>query len=283
MQYCENTLYRLNSSRQGCPARLPPPQRNATPGPSGTRQTPTPPPSSPEPEANDQDLRARYEQFPPPAYDPADLPPPERALLPVQPRPIMGFPTLPPGRIFIRPATENDPWAPDSSSNDDAPRHHQAPPANQLPPPQQFIIINSDDEELDALEPPQSEPDVPRSVKATPTHSTLMDPILSGTNSPPSTSSSSASIEPQHGNYDDEMSRNDTSSAGRVEPPWAGTSQSSVAIPSPHWVEMRPSPQEYSITETETPTARPLDTSYREDDPQEDQALSFGWSSPYLP
>ncbi|SJK97329.1 uncharacterized protein ARMOST_00581 [Armillaria ostoyae] len=92
--------FHANSSDE-FPPRFSPPQRNATPGPSSTRQTPTPPPSSPEPEANDWDLRARYKHFLPPAYDPADIPPPEWALLPVQPRPIMGFPTLPPGRIFI--------------------------------------------------------------------------------------------------------------------------------------------------------------------------------------
>ncbi|SJL08102.1 uncharacterized protein ARMOST_11464 [Armillaria ostoyae] len=146
------------------PLRPPPPQRNATPGPSGTRQTPMPPPSSSKLETNDRDLRARYEQFPPPTYDPADIPPPERALLPIQPRPIMGFPTLPPGRIFIRPAMGEDPWPTDDSSDDDAPWNHPAPDANQLLPPQQFILIDSDDEDLDALEPPQSDLDVPESV-----------------------------------------------------------------------------------------------------------------------
>ncbi|SJL16772.1 uncharacterized protein ARMOST_20301 [Armillaria ostoyae] len=57
------------------------PQRNATPGPSRTRHTPSPnhsPPSSPAPETNNRDLRARYDSFPPPTYDPADLPPLER-------------------------------------------------------------------------------------------------------------------------------------------------------------------------------------------------------------
>ncbi|SJL01341.1 uncharacterized protein ARMOST_04661 [Armillaria ostoyae] len=153
-----------NNSSDEFPPRALPPQCNATPGPSGTRQTSMPPPSSPKPEANDRDLRARYEQFLPPAYDPTNVPPPEQALLPVQPQPIMGFPTLPPRRIFIQPATGNDPWPKDSSSDDDVPWNRHAPPANQLPPPMQFILINSDDEELDALAPPQSDPDVPESV-----------------------------------------------------------------------------------------------------------------------
>ncbi|SJL11307.1 uncharacterized protein ARMOST_14710 [Armillaria ostoyae] len=156
----QRTPHRTDSV-DNLPPRTPPPQRNATPGPSSTRQTPTPPPSSPEPEANDQDLRARYEQFPPPAYDPTNLPPPERALLPVQPRPIMGFPTLPAGRIFIRPAANNDPW-PDS--DDDEAGDHRAPPAHRLPPPERFILIDSDNEDLDALDPPRSDNGIPDDV-----------------------------------------------------------------------------------------------------------------------
>ncbi|SJL01321.1 uncharacterized protein ARMOST_04641 [Armillaria ostoyae] len=162
----QRTVYRSNSSDE-FPPRSPPPQRNATPGPSGTRHTPTPPPDSPEPQANNRDLRARFEQFPPPPYDPNDLPPPERALLPIQPRPIMGFPTLPPRWIFIRPANDNDPWPDNSSSDDDAPRNRHAPSADQLPPPQQFITITTDDEDdLDDLEPLNSEPDIPESVSS---------------------------------------------------------------------------------------------------------------------
>ncbi|SJK97316.1 uncharacterized protein ARMOST_00568 [Armillaria ostoyae] len=152
----------LANSSDEFPLRAPPPQRNATPGPSSTRQTPTPPPSSPKLEANDWDLQARYERFPPPAYDPTNLPPPERALIPIQPRPIMGFPTCPTQRIFIRPAPGRFPD--DYSSDDDVPWNHTASPAHELPPSNQFIIISSDDEDLDTLEPLQSDPDVPESV-----------------------------------------------------------------------------------------------------------------------
>ncbi|SJL17961.1 uncharacterized protein ARMOST_21532 [Armillaria ostoyae] len=127
------------------------------------------------PAAPDTSLRPLPVQpVPTPAYDPADIPPPERALLPVQPRPIMGFPTLPPGRIFIWPTTGNDPWPTDDSSDDDAPWNHPAPAANQLPPPQQFILISSDDKDLDTLEPPHSDPDIPESVSSTTGHLWLL-------------------------------------------------------------------------------------------------------------
>ncbi|SJK99850.1 uncharacterized protein ARMOST_03161 [Armillaria ostoyae] len=134
--------------------RTVPLQRNATPGPSGTRHTPP----SPAHEANNRDLRAQYDSFPPPAYDPNDLPPLERALELVQPRPIMGFPTVPAQHIFIRPPAGQFP------PEDNAPWNHPAPTAHHLPQPQQFILISSNDEELDALDPPESEPDVPESV-----------------------------------------------------------------------------------------------------------------------
>ncbi|SJL14675.1 uncharacterized protein ARMOST_18140 [Armillaria ostoyae] len=92
--------YPPNSSDEFPQRNEAPPPRNVTPGPSGTRHTPTPP-SSPTPEeANDRDLRARYDRFPPPEYDPNDLPPPERALLPVRPRALMANP-IAPQRIFI--------------------------------------------------------------------------------------------------------------------------------------------------------------------------------------
>ncbi|SJL06854.1 uncharacterized protein ARMOST_10196 [Armillaria ostoyae] len=76
---------------------------------------------------------------PPPAYDPTNLPPLERALLPIQPCPIMGFPTAP------------------THSEDDTPWNHPAPTAHQLPPPTQFILISSDNEDLDHLTPPNSD------------------------------------------------------------------------------------------------------------------------------
>ncbi|SJL04215.1 uncharacterized protein ARMOST_07576 [Armillaria ostoyae] len=144
------------------PQRTAPPQHNATPGPSGTRHTPTPPPKTPSPEVDNRDLQSRYDSFLPPTYDPNDLPPPEWALVPIRPCPIMGFPTAPAQRIFIRAPI---PFPDDNSSEDDAPWNRHAPHASQLPPPDQFITIKSSDEDdLDHLTPPHSEPDVPKSV-----------------------------------------------------------------------------------------------------------------------
>ncbi|SJL16291.1 uncharacterized protein ARMOST_19811 [Armillaria ostoyae] len=147
------------------PLRATPPRRNATPGPSGTRHTPSPPPL-PTPEANDRDLWACYDSFLPPTYNPTNLPPPEWALVPIQPCPIMGYPTAPAQRIFIQPPTRQFPHD-DNSSEDDPPWNNPTPPANQLPHLYQFITIDSNDEDLDALTPPISEPDVPESVSDT--------------------------------------------------------------------------------------------------------------------
>ncbi|SJL13392.1 uncharacterized protein ARMOST_16835 [Armillaria ostoyae] len=121
------------------------------------------PPPSPPPEMNDRDLRARYDSFPPPAYDPHDIPIPERALIPHCLCPVMAFPTTPAQRIFIREPHHLRPY-PDSSSEDEDPFHHPAPAAHQLPPPEQFITISSNDKDLNHLTPPASEPDVPESV-----------------------------------------------------------------------------------------------------------------------
>ncbi|SJL08051.1 uncharacterized protein ARMOST_11410 [Armillaria ostoyae] len=260
------------------PPRPPPPQRNATPGPSGTRQTPMPPPSSPEPETNDRDLRARYEQFPPPAYDPADIPPPERALLPVQPRPIMGFPTLPPGRIFIRPYQDNDPWPPEPDSDDDEAGDHSAPPAHQLPPPERFILIDSDDEDLDALAPPPSDTDVPESV--------------SNDSRPPSPPPRPLALtytereDPLNINGPDfewnELLAIDILILERDEPQWDGTLRSNEAIPSHAWEETRLLRPEYTTIETEPHFPLPPATYYRDAAPREQLTPSSGWSSPYL-
>ncbi|PBK62298.1 hypothetical protein ARMSODRAFT_1024914 [Armillaria solidipes] len=94
-----------NARRRGYPA---PPSddsllsreepRNATPGPSNVPRTP-----SPALTANDRDIRARYEEFPPPPYDPHDLPTPERALAPIHSCRLGHFAPFPtqPQRIHI--------------------------------------------------------------------------------------------------------------------------------------------------------------------------------------
>ncbi|SJL10875.1 uncharacterized protein ARMOST_14270 [Armillaria ostoyae] len=291
------TGFHANSSDE-FPQRPPPPQRNTTPGPSGTRQTPTPPPDTPEPQANDRDIWARYEQFPPPAYDPTNLPPPERAFIPIQPRSIMGFSTRPVQRIFIRPAPGCFPD--DSSSEDDAPWNRTAPPAHELPPPNQFIIISSDDEDLNALEPPQSDPMSQNRSPAPPephphhldrspsptgaqlTHSISTASTLSGTNSPRSTFSSLAPTALPPGSYDDRTSRLDTVYEEKGAPQWAGTSQSNERTQSHDWAGMQPSQPAYSTTETKPTTALPQGTYYKGWQDLEWPESSSGWSSPYL-
>ncbi|SJK97330.1 uncharacterized protein ARMOST_00582 [Armillaria ostoyae] len=115
-----------------------------------------------------------------------------------------------------------------------------------------------------------------------PTPSTSMDLILSGTNSRPSTFSSSALTGPPPGSYVDATSSNDTNSAGRDELPWAGTSQWNEEIHFQHWDAMPPSLPKFSTTETETTTAPPLGIYSRGGDQQDPPTTSSGWSSPYL-
>ncbi|SJL02941.1 uncharacterized protein ARMOST_06282 [Armillaria ostoyae] len=114
------------------------------------------------------------------------------------------------------------------------------------------------------------------------THSTLMDPISSGTNSPPLTYSSLAPTEPPPGNFDDETSRNATNSARRAELPWAGISLSNEEIQSLDWVTTQSSPCRFITTATEQAIPPPLDTYYREDDQNEGLMPSSSWSLPYL-
>ncbi|SJL08909.1 uncharacterized protein ARMOST_12283 [Armillaria ostoyae] len=133
-----------------------PPQRNATPGPSNTRHTPSPPSSPASEEIDIGDLRARYENFPPPEYDPNDLPPPERPILPIRPRPLMEEPRAPAQRIFIRPPT--DPWPADESSDEDDNGFFRAVARRR--DAERVITITTDDEnDLDALELPLPDDD----------------------------------------------------------------------------------------------------------------------------
>ncbi|SJL17578.1 uncharacterized protein ARMOST_21130 [Armillaria ostoyae] len=150
-----------------------PPQRNATPGPSNTRHTPSPSPSSSPEEIDIGDLRARYENFPPPEYDPNDLPPPERPILPVRPRPLMEEPRAPAQRIFIRPPT--NPWPADESSDEEdgffgaVARRRDA---------ERVITITTDDEnDLDALELPFPDDDGDDSILHLPPPRRPDDPL----------------------------------------------------------------------------------------------------------
>ncbi|SJL16265.1 uncharacterized protein ARMOST_19785 [Armillaria ostoyae] len=121
----------------------PPPQCNATPGPSGTRQTPTPPPSSPELEVNDRDLRARYEQFPPPPMTPLTYHPQNGPYYPSNPALSWASPLFPPGG------------------------YSYDLPAGMIPGQRTTAPMTiSDDEDLNTLEPSHSEPDLPESISS---------------------------------------------------------------------------------------------------------------------
>ncbi|SJL18916.1 uncharacterized protein ARMOST_22518 [Armillaria ostoyae] len=151
----------------------PPPQRNATPGPSNTRHTPSPPPSPASEEIDIGDLRARYENFPPPEYDPNDLPPPERSLLPIRPRPLMEEPRAPAQRIFIRPPT--DPWPADESSDEDGGFFGAVARRRDA---ERVITITTDDEnDLDALELPLPDDDGDDSILHLPPPRRPDDPL----------------------------------------------------------------------------------------------------------
>ncbi|PBK72205.1 hypothetical protein ARMSODRAFT_1016175 [Armillaria solidipes] len=123
------------------PPRTPTPPRNAIPGPSNVPRTP-----SPTPLANDRDLRAQYEQFPLPLYDPADIPPIEQALAQARPRLFIPFPTA---RTRIRPPPGRFPTSEPSSSEDDSfhTAARRAPAAHLVPAPNRFITIHTDDED----------------------------------------------------------------------------------------------------------------------------------------
>ncbi|SJL04336.1 uncharacterized protein ARMOST_07702 [Armillaria ostoyae] len=248
---------------------------------------------------NNRDLRARYDSFPPPAYDPASFPPLERALVPIHPCPIMGFPTMPAQHIFIQPPSRGFPD--DSSSEDDMPWNRAAPPAHHLPP-----LINSSPStpttrtstpsthqtptpmsqspslrESHPESPPHSHDHSPLPTKGRPTHSTSTPPTTSGTSSPPSIYLSSALTAPPPGSYAGETLRLGTISQEMTEPQWAGTSQWNKGIQSQDWVETQPSQQGYSITRTGTTMAPPQGTYYGEGDANKPQENRSSWSSLY--
>ncbi|SJL00848.1 uncharacterized protein ARMOST_04162 [Armillaria ostoyae] len=135
--------------------QIQPPQRNATPGPSNTRHTPSPPTTPSSEEANDRDLRARYDSFPPPEYDPNDLPPPEWALLPIRPRPLMAVPGAPTQRIFIRAPLGQFPA--DESSDEDGSFFRAV--ARRRDGGRLITITTDDEDDLDTLELPLPDDD----------------------------------------------------------------------------------------------------------------------------
>ncbi|SJL16147.1 uncharacterized protein ARMOST_19666 [Armillaria ostoyae] len=165
--------YPPNSSDEFPPRAQAEPPRNATPGPSNTRHTPSPP-SSPAPEeANDRDLRAHYDRFPPPEYDPNDLPPPERALIPLRPRPLLAALRAPPERIFIRAPTGQ---FPDGSSSESDGGFYGAVARRR--DPERVITITTDDENnLNALELPLPDDDGDDSVLHLPPPRRPDDPL----------------------------------------------------------------------------------------------------------
>ncbi|SJL18406.1 uncharacterized protein ARMOST_21995 [Armillaria ostoyae] len=150
-----------------------PPQRNATPGPSNTRHTPSPPSSPASEEIDIGDLRARYENFPPPEYDPDDLPPPERPLLPIRPRPLLEEPCAPAQRIFIRPPTNPEP-ANESSDEDNG---FFGAVARRRDAGRVITITTDDENDLDALELPFPDDDGDDSILHLPPPRRPDDPL----------------------------------------------------------------------------------------------------------
>ncbi|SJK98310.1 uncharacterized protein ARMOST_01575 [Armillaria ostoyae] len=226
-----------------------PPPRNATPGPSGTRHTPTPP-SSPAPEeANNRDLRARYDSFPPPEYDPNDLPPPERALLPIRPRALMANPIAPAQRIFIRPPPSQFP--PDESSDEDDGGFFGATTSTPSNSPHQTTTG------MRAFS--VSPHHVAQTTRSMRTASTT-----SGRSSRMSTETSSDQNDPSHGKYEETTSKYVTTSAPTTAPPWA------FGLPPPTVTSYlalggKPSsPLEFSRTETGQGTGPTRAPDYRD-------------------
>ncbi|SJL03644.1 uncharacterized protein ARMOST_07001 [Armillaria ostoyae] len=277
----QRPAFHANSSDE-FPLRIPPPQRNVTPGPSGTRQTPTPPPSSPELQTNDRDLWASGPSYPSnlalswasPLYPPGGYsydPPAQMIPGPRTPAPR----TIRPGTILLPPPT-NYPLPSNSSSS--AVTMKTSMPSNPLTPtqtsPNRSPVPQGPRPHLPARSLSPTAPETTCSIS--------MAQTSSGTSSLQSTSFSSGLTEPPPGNYDSATLSNDTSSAERDISPWAGTSQSNEAIQSQPWEETQPSPPASSTTETELTTLLPPDTYYREDDQYETQEPSSGWSSPYL-
>ncbi|SJL10866.1 uncharacterized protein ARMOST_14261 [Armillaria ostoyae] len=167
--------YSPNSSDEFPPRpQTQPPQRNATLGPSNTRHTPSPPPSPSPEEANDRDLRARYDSFPPPEYDPSDLPPPERALLPIRPRPLMAAPRAPPQRIFIRaPAGQ----FPADESSDESDGGFFGAVARRRDAEHLITITTNDENDINALELPLPDDDRDDSILHLPPPRRPNDPL----------------------------------------------------------------------------------------------------------
>ncbi|SJL17948.1 uncharacterized protein ARMOST_21519 [Armillaria ostoyae] len=239
---------------------LPPqlPQRNATPGPSNTRHTPSSPSSPASEEIDIGDLRTRYENFPPPEYDPNDLPPPERPILPVRPRPLMEEPRAPAQRIFIRPPT--NPWPADESSDEDGNGFFGAVARRR--DAERVITITTDDEnDLDPLELPFPDDDGDDSILHLPprvdptTRSTPTGSTTSGRGSKRSTGTYSDRNDPSPGRYEGMTSRYDIPSQPITEYQWIPTSPPPTATNYHAWDERQSSRLGFLQTEIDPSTA----------------------------
>ncbi|KAK0414406.1 hypothetical protein EV421DRAFT_1918156 [Armillaria borealis] len=110
---------------------------------------------------------------PPPKYDPNDLPPPERALLPVRPRPLMAEPCAPAQRIFIRPPAGQFPA--DKSSDEDGGFFGAI--ARRRDAGRLITITTDDKNNLDALELPLPDDDGDDSILHLPPPRRPNDPL----------------------------------------------------------------------------------------------------------
>ncbi|PBK66611.1 hypothetical protein ARMSODRAFT_1021413 [Armillaria solidipes] len=225
VQEVQRRSYPTPPSDESLPSREEP--RNATPGPSNAPRTP-----SPAPAANDRDIRARYEQFPPPPYDPTDVPTPERAMAPLRSRPLehnAPFPTQPWQRIFIRPPA---PFPDESSSSeDDIPRDveiNEPHPLQRLEAPKESspsaaTTTTTTSLSSETTHPPQTLLVDQHDQEETMTPSIHMAPTTSGPSSPPSTDSSSVPKESRPGSSNEPTLRGDTLSPLEADQIWTST------------------------------------------------------------
>ncbi|SJL08340.1 uncharacterized protein ARMOST_11703 [Armillaria ostoyae] len=242
--------YPSNSSDEFPPRPEAQPPRNATPGPSNTKHTPSPP-SSPTPEeTSDRDLRARYDHFPPPEYDPNDLPPLERALLPIRPRPLMAAPGAPAQRIFIRPPSGQFP-ANDSSDESDGSFFGAVERRRNTG---RIITITTDDEnDLDALELPLPDDDGDDSLLHLPPPRRPDDPL----------NADGLDYEwPELEDVDRQILGPERSLAWEIQSPWTTTSPPPMAMNYPAWDNRQPSLLGSLRTEIDRDTAPSRDLDY---------------------
>ncbi|SJL18529.1 uncharacterized protein ARMOST_22122 [Armillaria ostoyae] len=177
--------WRSNTSRTALPTHQAPPTSFLR-GPRSTPPKETPPrgqvtldtplrplPPPPPEEANDRDLRACYDSFPPPEYDPNDLPPPERALLPIRPHPLLAEPHAPPQRILIRAPVGQFP----SDDSDESNGGFLGAVARRRDTERVITITTDDEDDLDALELPLPDDDGDESILHLPPPRRPDDPL----------------------------------------------------------------------------------------------------------